>query len=114
MAISHPGDYYKLRSELMLNLKRQIVTDMYTKIYDVLSKGTIGTDCATADHGGFRIGQAPLIPCYPSQKINDFSISVASLLGDELNKVIDILLPESFDKIAASKLTINGRSDTIV
>ena len=60
-----------------------------------------------------QFGTGDYVPKFPSHKINDFSISVAAQLGESLNKIIDILLPDDFTKLASSKLEIQGKASSI-
>ena len=85
LALSKPSEYFELRATVMKTVKRDAVKNLYKSIFNVLSKGTDVED----RHIG-RLGQ-DLIPAYPKNKINDYSIEVAAYLGDSLNKVIDII-----------------------
>ena len=109
MAIAQPAKYFQLRSDVMKTVKRDAVGSLYKSIFNILSKGT---DLKGASIGA--LGDDPrYIPHYPSQKINDFAIEVAASLADSLNKVVDILMPDDFEKLASQKLLIKGKSSAI-
>jgi hypothetical protein len=114
LAISSPGEYYKLRSELMKTIKRDAVGALYTSIFNALSLGLDAKEhTIQADKGAIVLGEEPYIPQYPSQKVNDLAIRIASVLGEELNKVVDLLMPDEFESIAAKKLQIKGAASAI-
>ena len=113
LALSKPAEYFKLRKEVLKEVKNEAVGQLYNTLFSVLSKGEklgggpIGTP---PYHLGGRSG---LHPNYPSQKINDFCIQVASDLADHINRAIDIILPDDFEKLAAGKLNLKGRANVI-
>jgi len=110
IAISKPGDYFRMRAEVQKEIKRLAVGALYKTIFAALSKGQ--KPDGTALYAPLCLGQG-LTPGYPSQKINDFAIETAATLGEALNKVVDLLLPADFDHIASAKLTIKGKSSAI-
>lgn len=113
LALSKPDKYFLLRKEVLRSVKNDAVGNMYKTLFAVLSKGETlsGAQIGTGDaHLGGRNG---LHPNYPSQKINDFCIQVASDLADHINRAIDIILPDDFEKLAAGKLNLKGRASVI-
>ena len=113
LAISSPSEYYKLRAVLMKTIKRDAVGALYKTIFNALSLGADANGNAISAGGSTALGRAPLVPQFPSQKVNDLAIRVASVLGEELNKVVDILMPDEFESIASKKLAIKGASSSI-
>ena len=79
----------------MKSVKSEAVKNLYKSFFAILAKGTTVNGDAIGDFGRGKL--------VPSQKINDFTIEVAATLGEALNKVIDIILPDDFDKIASAK-----------
>jgi hypothetical protein len=112
LAISQPGEYYKLRSELMKTIKRDAVGALYTSIFNALSLGRDAKE-NNIGRGSVQLGRGEYVPQYPSQKVNDLAIRIASVLGEELNKVVDLLMPDEFESIASKKLQIKGASNAI-
>ena len=112
LAISHPGEYYTLRSNLMKTIKRDAVGMLYKSIFNALSLGC-DKDRNPINGTNYSLGRAPYVPQYPSQKVNDIAIRVASILGEELNKVVDLLMPDEFESIASKKLQIKGAANAI-
>ena len=114
LAISNPGEYYKLRSELMKTIKRDAVGALYKSIFNALSLGKdVNGRTIQSPDGSTVLGRAPFVPQFPSQKTNDVAIRIASVLGEELNKVVDLLMPDEFESIASKKLQIKGASSAI-
>lgn len=107
MALAKPADYFLLRKEVLKSVKNDAVSALYKTLFNVLSKGT--------NLDGRPIGRlgSELHPNYPSQKINDFCIQVASDLADHINRAIDIILPDDFEKLASGKLNLKGRANVI-
>ena len=109
LALSKPADYFKLRKEVLKKVKEDAVGNLYRTLFNVLSKGI--------DLGGNAIGMLgsspDFQPGYPSPKINDFAIQVASDLADHINRAIDIILPDDFEKLASGKLSLKGRANVI-
>lgn len=112
LALATPAKYFTLRKEVLRSVKNDAVSNLYKTLFQVLSKGetlngnSIGSDIKLG-------GQNGLHPNYPSQKINDFCIQVASDLADHINRAIDIILPDDFEKIASGKLNLKGRANVI-
>lgn len=108
LAISRPADYFTLRRTVLQKVKTDAVGELYKTLFNVLSTGTDvrGSPIALLGTGVYK-------PRYPSQKINDFCIQVASDLADHINRAIDIILPEDFDKIATGKLSLKARGGVI-
>jgi hypothetical protein len=92
---------------VLRSVKNDAVSQLYKTLFNVLSKGT--------RLDGRPIGKLgdSLHPNYPSHKINDFCIGVASDLADHINRAIDIILPDDFKKLAAGKLNLKGRANVI-
>jgi hypothetical protein len=114
LAISQPGEYYKLRSALMKTIKRDAVGALYRSIFNALSLGKDADEqVIQADEGSIVLGRGVYIPQYPSQKVNDLAIRIAGVLGEELNKVVDLLMPDEFESIASKKLQVKGAANAI-
>lgn len=109
LALSQPAKYFELRRQVLKTVKKDAVGSLYKTFFNVLSKGQ--------DINGKEIGllgsSEAYTPSYPSQKINSFALEVSSDLADHINRVIDIILPDDFEKIASAKLTLKGRGTNI-
>ena len=116
IALQTPAEYFKLRKDVLKSVKTEAVGNLYKTLFAVLSNGqtltggTIGSNMLVGRHLG---GVNGLHPSYPSQKINDFCIQVASDLADHINRAIDIIFPDDFEKLAAGKLNLKGRASVI-
>ena len=108
LALSKPADYFKLRQEVSRKVKEDAVGQLYKTIFNVLSTGTAldGTVIGLLGSPNYK-------PGYPSQKINDFALQVASDLADHLDRAIDIILPNDFETLASSKMSLKGRANVI-
>ena len=108
LALSDPKAYFKLRNEVMKQVRTDAVGNLYKTFFAVLHQGQ--------KLGGGNIGILGLgdyIPNYPQQKINDLALSAANDMSGWIDKVVDILLPDDFEKLASAKLNLKGKSLTI-
>jgi hypothetical protein len=108
LALSKPAEYFLLRKEVLKKVKTDAVGDVYKTLFSVLSQGK-----DKDNHPIGKLGTGSYIPAYPSQKINDFAIQVASDMADHINRAIDIILPDDFEKLASGKLNLKGRANVI-
>lgn len=108
LALSRPAEYFELRSQVLQKVKSDAVGNLYKTFFNVLSTGK---DLQGNPIG--KLGTGNYKPSYPSQKINDFAIGVASDLAEHINKAIDIILPDDFEKLASGKLNLKGRANVI-
>ena len=110
LAISNPSAYFTLRANVMKRVKRDAVGALYKTIFNALS---LGQDAKEQPLDSTNLGSSSSIPKYPSNLINDIAISISASLASSLDQVVDILLPNDFDKIATSKLTVKAGAKTI-
>ena len=108
LALSKPAEYFELRREVLKKVKTDAVSNLYKTLFNVLSTGT---DINSRPIG--VLGTTHYKPHFPSQKINDFCIGVASDLADHINRAIDIILPDDFEKLASGKMSLKGRGNVI-
>ena len=110
-SLAKPSEYYQMRAAVSKSVKSEAVKNLYTTIFQILKNGR-KYDGGTVPNS-FGFGTGDLVPNFPSHKINDYSIEIASTLGEALNKIIDILLPDDFTKLASAKLSIAGKASSI-
>lgn len=108
LALSKPAEYFNLRREVLKKVKIDAVSNLYKTLFNVLSSGT---DIHSKPIG--ILGSGNFKPNYPSQRINDFCIQVASDLADHINRAIDIILPDDFEELASGKMSLKGRGNVI-
>ena len=108
LSLSSPADYYALRKKVLDTVKVDCVKNMYSVLFSVLSSGK--------DKNGDPIGKlgtGDFVPAYPSNKINDLCLTIANDLADHINRVVDIILPKSFDKLSEASLTLKGKASLL-
>ena len=108
LALSQPASYFELRREVMKTVRAQAVGDLYKTFFNVLHDGRSLTGATIG-----KLGSGDYIPCYPQQKINDLAISAANDMAGWIDKVVDIILPDDFEKLASAKLNLKGKAMTI-
>lgn len=108
-ALGDPKSYFELRRTVLAKVKTDAIADLYGTIFNVLSAGR--------DKGNAAIGTlgstAAMTPAYPSNKINDFAVAIVRDLSNHLDRVVDIILPDDFNKLAEGKTTLKGLGDII-
>ena len=93
MAISKPAEYYKMRSEVLAEVKKKVVKDVYTAYYTLLTTKIVG-----------QFNGKDLVPNYPTQKASKFALEASATTRAIINKALEIVLPIDFTNIAHSKL----------
>ena len=111
LAISNPSKYYEIRAVVEERIKSDAVRNLYTTIYNCLSKGQ---DIKGNPFDSTYLGATGSTqPQYPHQKINDVGMEISEVLGLKLNEVLELILPSSFDKLAAPSLMVKTASKSI-
>ena len=109
-SISHPEKYQKIRKAVMETVRRDAVKNIYKTFFNVLTKGQ---DINGGIIVGFNIDGTPCKPGYPSNKVSDFAQGAAEAMTRYCNDCVDIILPQSYDRLAEAKLTIKGQASAI-
>lgn len=102
MAISKPSEYYKMRAEVLAEVKKKVVKEVYTAYYTLLTTKVMG-----------RFNGQDLIPHYPTQKASRFALEASATTNAILNKALEIVLPVNYTDIANQKLVQKGQADKI-
>ena len=93
MAISKPSEYYKMRSQVLSEVKKKVVKEVYEAYYKLLTSQVIGT-----------FNGRDLVPNYPTQKASKFALEASMTTGQILNKALEIVLPIDLDDLVTKKL----------
>ena len=102
MAISKPSEYYKMRAELLSEVKKKVVKDVYTAYYTLLTTKVVG-----------KFNGKDLVPHYPTQKASKFALEASATTNAILNKALELVLPVNYSDIANQKLIQKGQADKI-
>jgi len=97
-ALSTPSEYFKLRKEVLKQVKNDAVSDMYLTFFNLLSKG-ISKD-------GSQIGTTKVLdpPCYPQQLVSKFALKAASTMEKIIDEALEIILPIDIKSLATKRL----------
>ncbi len=109
LALQNPTEYFKQKNILEQKLKKALITQMYTTIYNALNDGHDTTNTAIFTNAELTA----LTPKYPIQKINEIALDGAKAIEDMMKEIVDILMPDEINKLMAEKLAKTGRA-TIV
>ena len=102
MAISKPSEYYKMRAEVLAEVKKKVVKEVYTAYYTLLTTKVMG-----------RFNGADFVPHYPTQKASRFALEASATTNAILNTALEIVLPVNYTDIANQKLVQKGQADKI-
>lgn len=95
LSLKSPTEYYAAREKIRLKLTEKLITESFDTIFNLLRYGLIDLTNYTLDQE----------PHYPTEKCNNFSMSVASTFHTEISeKLMLILFPADFNSIANSSL----------
>ena len=108
-SLSKPSEYFALRGALEDKLKTELVTKMFTTIYELLRYGLIGTECVVGQDSstGVAINR---IPGYPSANVNALSLKITKTFDDFMDEIICILMPPSYMELAKNKTIVKAES----
>ena len=111
LALSKPDLYFEMRAQVMEGVRAKIIEDLYNTLYAAMS---VGRDKSGAEiFPGGKFGHTVFVPNYPQDKINVFCVEAVTNMSDDINRCMDIILPDDFEKLAAGKLNLKGRGETI-
>lgn len=110
LALSKPSDFFNLRHHVQEQLEERLVTVIYEEIYQFLKYGKIDKkDIKIANAAGTGSINLPAAPSVPPQKINSIALAMCSDIGKSLEEAINLVLPDDFNKIVDSGLSMKGR-----
>jgi hypothetical protein len=112
LSISKPAQYYSLRRVVLEKVKKEAVSGLYKSFFNILVGGVDQAGNPIGDATN-KLGAGEFIPNYPAQKVNDIDIEVAGILCEELNKVIDLILPDDLTTIMDKKMSIKGMGERV-
>jgi len=98
-AISKPTAYGEMRENAVKKIKYEAVERMFKTIYNVLNLGTMENNGSVI----FIDGNA-VKPGYPQQLCSKIALHLSQLLDEELNKILEIVLPEDGKTLAEKRL----------
>ncbi len=107
-AISKPTAYGEMREYAVRKIKYEAVERMFKTVYSVLNQGTV-----EGGEGVIKIDGTAIKPCYPQQLVSKIALNLSMLLDEELNKVLDIVLPEDGKTLAEKRLATKLAGENI-
>ena len=109
IALTNPTHYYALRNAVMQNTVRTIVSEMYDKIYLLLTKGKLtdgsaNSSAAIGPEGAIPNVTGKFIPNMSEKEVSDFAMSCATTMRSMLVQAIHKLLPDDYINLASARL----------
>ena len=103
-AINNPT-LYDNECDLANSIIKQEITK---KIFDVLKAFLTKGEAVTSGGGSnLKLSQGPVN--YPTQKIHQFVLDIVEDLAEDLDKIIQLVFPDTFGNIADSRLVIKQK-----
>ena len=106
IAVSNPNQFFKMKANMVEEVKSATTLMIYNLIKGILSTGN-----CTGLNGGSHIYERvrpDLHPNYPKQLINDISLSLVETINNYLDQhVCDILMPRRLQSLVGQAHNIN-------
>ena len=109
LALSEPKKYFAMRAEVMTKVRGDAIGSLYKSLFNVL---TAGRDVDNHPIGSY-LGTKGYVPCYPSDRTNNFVVECAREMAEWIEKAIDIILPDNFETLASSKMSLKGKGEIV-
>ena len=120
IALTQPAQYFKIRENVLKNVKEKAISNMYDTFYNVMTKGTVegptGTQNAANDAlnpiAGITV-ETMFVPNYPNQKVTEFALGAAKTLDSICDECIEIIMPLNYKDLAEARLARKGEADRL-
>ena len=122
IALTQPAQYFKIRENVLKNVKEKAISNMYETFYNVMTDGTIKTPggvVANAAYdaenpvGGTIDTNKVFVPQYPNQKVTEFALGAAKTLDSICDECIEIIMPLNYKDLAEARLARKGEADRL-
>ena len=110
LSLTNPKGYFLLRKEISTKIVDIPVSLIYKTIFLALTKGTNVEGEALSEVIPYGAGRECLIPQYPSQKANIIAMRLAEIMEQEMEHILETLMPLSFDNVASTSLSFATRN----
>ena len=121
IALTQPSEYFKIRANVLKNVKENAISKMYETFFEVMSSGRLtagGVNAATVtgNEPAATLGDINVLfrPNYPNQKITEFALGAAKTLDAICDECIEIIMPLNYRDLAESRLARKGESDRML
>ena len=121
LALGHPSKYAFLREKVLESIESDIVKLIYNTFYNTLTLGQTASN-APIRVTGAEFGAANILPAsdlvlkaphYPTHLINNLALECVADIETHLQKIVDIIIPQDFDKISSTRMALSGRASSI-
>ena len=117
IALTQPAQYFKIRENVLKNVKETAISKMYDTFYSVMTDGTIDKKNAAFDTenpiGGGINEDKVFIPQYPNQKVTEFALGAAKTLDSICDECIEIIMPMNYRDLAEARLARKGEANRL-
>ena len=118
ISLTNASEYFKMRENVIRNVKNDAIKKMYEVFYKVMSDGKLisGKNAASRADNEPNVGDIDKVfkPAYPSQKITEFALGASKTLDAICEECIELIFPDDYRKIAESRLMRKGEADRLL
>ena len=114
IALTQPAQYFKIRENVLKNVKEKAISNMYETFYSVMTEGKIGGVNAAYDGGNLIAGldvNTMFVPNYPNQKVTEFALGAAKTLDSICDECIEIIMLLNYKDLAEARLARKGEAN---
>ena len=121
LALGTPSRYYILREKVLESIETDLVKLIYNTFYMALTEGKTasGAEITVSTAELTTAGITPTTPIklkmphYPTHLINNLSLDAVADMETHLQKIVDIIVPQDFDKISSSRMALSGKASSV-
>ena len=121
IALTQPAQYFKIRENVLKNVKERAISNMYDTFYSVMTEGTVKKEGVSGNAaydsenlvgGGIDVTKV-FVPNYPNQKVTEFALGAAKTLDAICDECIEIIMPLDYKDLAEARLARKGEADRL-
>ena len=120
IALTQPAQYFKIRENVLKNVKERAISNMYDTFYSVMTEGTVKKEGVSGNAaydsenlvGGLDVTKV-FVPNYPNQKVTEFALGAAKTLDAICDECIEIIMPLDYKDLAEARLARKGEADRL-
>ena len=115
ISLTNSSEYFKMRENVLKNVKNDAISKMYETFYLVMSEGKLigGRNAASDTDNEPLVGDINKVFCpnYPNQKITEFALGASKTLDAICEECIELIFPNDYRNIAEARIARKGEAD---
>ena len=118
IALTNASEYFKMRENVIQNVKTDAIKNMYEVFYKVMSEGKLiaGSNAATHPDNVPNVGDINKVfkPSFPSQEITEFALGASKTLDAICEECIKLIFPDDYRKLAEARIMRKGEAERLI